>query len=90
MFKSKVGAASLAESVTISARLSYVLRDWTSFAWSQEPPDLEFLMGEVGVAELGTLPFGATFDPVRYVHNQNRLSSIQSLKLGFSSVQTWI
>ncbi|XP_054281898.1 rab3 GTPase-activating protein catalytic subunit isoform X2 [Macrosteles quadrilineatus] len=64
VFKSKLGSPSLSESVTVSARLSYILRDWTSFAWTQEPPDLEFLMGEVGVGELGTLPFGATFDPV--------------------------
>lgn len=65
VFKSKLGSAPQAGSVTVSARLSYGLKDWTSFVWTQEPPDIEFLMGEVGVGELGTLPFGATFDPVR-------------------------
>lgn len=65
VFKSKLAVASLAEPVTVCARFSYTLRDWTSFAWTQEPPDFEFLQGEIGVAELGTLPFGATFDPVR-------------------------
>lgn len=64
VFKSKLAVASLVEPVTVSARFSYTLRDWTSFAWTQEPPDFEFLQGEIGVAELGTLPFGATFDPV--------------------------
>uniref|UniRef100_A0A1B6DTG6 Rab3 GTPase-activating protein catalytic subunit n=1 Tax=Clastoptera arizonana TaxID=38151 RepID=A0A1B6DTG6_9HEMI len=64
VFKSQIGISPLPEPVMISARFSYTLKDWTSFVWTQEPPDLDFLQGEVGVAELGTLPFGATFDPV--------------------------
>lgn len=62
-----MGTSPLPEPVIVSARFTYTLRDWTSFAWTQEPPDLEFLHGEIGVAELGTLPFGATIDPVRLV-----------------------
>jgi len=51
----------------VSARFSYLLKDWTNSTWTQEPPDFDFMQGEtLGVAELGKLPFGATFDPVRY------------------------
>ena len=49
----------------ISIRFSYVVKDWINSAWTQEPPDFDFFQGEtLGVAELGKLPFGATYDPV--------------------------
>ena len=49
----------------ISARFSYLLKDWTNSTWTQEPPDFDFMQGEtLGVAELGKLPFGATYDPI--------------------------
>lgn len=52
--------------VVVSVRLSYALKDWTSSTWTQEPPDFDFLQGEtLGVDELGKLPFGATFDPIK-------------------------
>lgn len=51
--------------VLVSVRFSYLLRDWTCSTWTQQPPDFDFMQGEtLGVAELGKLPFGATFDPV--------------------------
>ncbi|XP_063237642.1 rab3 GTPase-activating protein catalytic subunit isoform X2 [Bacillus rossius redtenbacheri] len=65
VFKSKLMSAVPLEPVTVSVRFTYVLRDWTSSTWSQEPPDFDFLQGEMlGVLELGKLPFGATFDPI--------------------------
>lgn len=67
LFKSRLGTSNTLQldPVRVSARFSYTLKDWTSFVWVQEPPDFDFLQGEVGVSDLGTLPFGATFDPVR-------------------------
>jgi Rab3 GTPase-activating protein catalytic subunit len=69
LFKSKVASPLPLEPVSVAVRFTYVLRDWTSNnTWTQEPPDFDFLQGEtLGVAELGKLPFGATFDPVRQV-----------------------
>nr|CAD7443748.1 unnamed protein product [Timema bartmani] len=65
LFKSKIASPLSLEPVTVSVRFTYVLRDWTSSTWTQEPPDFDFLHGEtLGVVELGKLPFGATFDPV--------------------------
>lgn len=66
LFKSKIGPGTLTKPVGVSVRLTYVLKDWTSSTWSQEPPDFDFLGGEVlGVSELGKLPFGSTFDPIK-------------------------
>ncbi|PNF28242.1 hypothetical protein B7P43_G07221, partial [Cryptotermes secundus] len=58
------------EPVSVAVRFTYVLRDWTSNnTWTQEPPDFDILQGEsLGVAELGKLPFGATFDPISELH----------------------
>ncbi|XP_069677662.1 rab3 GTPase-activating protein catalytic subunit [Periplaneta americana] len=70
LFKSKVTSALPLEPVSVAVRFTYVLLDWTSNnTWTQEPPDFDFLQGEsLGVAELGKLPFGATFDPVSELH----------------------
>ncbi|XP_039279363.1 rab3 GTPase-activating protein catalytic subunit [Nilaparvata lugens] len=66
VFKSRLGLISgtEVEPVRVSAKFTYSLTDWTSYAWSQEPPNFELLQGEIGVEELGTLPFGASMEPV--------------------------
>ncbi|KAG5318252.1 RB3GP protein, partial [Pseudoatta argentina] len=71
LFKQKIGEGCgvKIDSVMVSARFSYLLKDWTNSTWTQEPPDFDFMQGEtLGVAELGKLPFGATFDPVRELY----------------------
>ncbi|XP_018317561.1 rab3 GTPase-activating protein catalytic subunit [Mycetomoellerius zeteki] len=71
LFKQKIGEGCgvKIDSVMVSTRFSYLLKDWTNSTWTQEPPDFDFMQGEtLGVAELGKLPFGATFDPVRELH----------------------
>lgn len=71
LFRQKVreGCSVRLDSVMVSARFSYLLKDWTNSTWTQEPPDFDFMQGEtLGVAELGKLPFGATFDPVGYLN----------------------
>lgn len=65
LFKQKIGEGCgvRLNPVMISVRFSYLLKDWTTSTWTQEPPDFDFMQGEtLGVAELGKLPFGATFD----------------------------
>ncbi|XP_029166828.1 rab3 GTPase-activating protein catalytic subunit [Nylanderia fulva] len=67
LFKQKIGEGCgvKLDSIMVSVRFSYLLKDWTNSTWTQEPPDFDFMQGEtLGVAELGKLPFGATFDPV--------------------------
>ncbi|KAL6266273.1 hypothetical protein P5V15_003133 [Pogonomyrmex californicus] len=71
LFKQKIGEGCgvKLDSIMVSARFSYLLKDWTNNTWTQEPPDFDFMQGEaLGVAELGKLPFGATFDPVGELH----------------------
>ncbi|XP_046465312.1 rab3 GTPase-activating protein catalytic subunit [Neodiprion pinetum] len=67
LFKQKIteGCGIRLDPAMVSARFTYLLKDWTSSTWTQDPPDFDFMHGEtLGVAELGKLPFGATFDPV--------------------------
>ncbi|XP_076182517.1 rab3 GTPase-activating protein catalytic subunit-like isoform X1 [Ptiloglossa arizonensis] len=53
----------------VSARFSYLLKDWTTSTWTQEPSDFDFMQGEtLGVVELGKLPFGVTFDSIAELH----------------------
>ncbi|XP_011506540.1 PREDICTED: rab3 GTPase-activating protein catalytic subunit [Ceratosolen solmsi marchali] len=71
LFKQKIGEGCgiKLDSVLVSVRLSYSLKDWSNTTWTQDPPDFEFMQGEtVGVDELGKLPFGATFDPIKEFH----------------------
>lgn len=60
----------------ISIRFSYIIKDWINSKLPQEFPDFEFLQGEtIGVSEMGKLPFGASYDPIRLVlkkFNSNR------------------
>lgn len=66
LFKSKIGPGTLTKPVGVSVRFTYILKDWVNSVWTQEPPDFDFLGGEVlGVSELGRLPFGSTFDPIK-------------------------
>ncbi|XP_058804801.1 rab3 GTPase-activating protein catalytic subunit [Phymastichus coffea] len=71
LFKQKIneGYGIWLDPITVSVRFSYTLKDWTSHTWTQEPPDFDFMGGEtLGVDELGKLPFGATFDPIKEFH----------------------
>ncbi|XP_014601093.1 PREDICTED: rab3 GTPase-activating protein catalytic subunit isoform X1 [Polistes canadensis] len=71
LFKQKIteGCGVRLDPVLVSVRFSYLLRDWTCSTWTQQPPDFDFMQGEtLGVAELGKLPFGATFDPIGELH----------------------
>ncbi|KAJ9596359.1 hypothetical protein L9F63_012634 [Diploptera punctata] len=70
LFKTKIASPVPLDTVSVAVRFTYILRDWTSNnTWTQEPPDFDFLQGEtLGVAELGKLPFGATFDPISELH----------------------
>ncbi|XP_033229238.1 rab3 GTPase-activating protein catalytic subunit [Belonocnema kinseyi] len=71
LFKQKIseGCGIRLEPAIVSTRFTYVVKDWINSAWTQEPPDFDFLQGEtLGVAELGKLPFGASFDPIGEFH----------------------
>ena len=69
MFKTKITGdpkeASIESDIRVSARLSYVLQDWTCHAWTQSPPDLEIYQNLI--YELKTLPFGAIKDPIHHL-----------------------
>ena len=45
---------------------SYELEDWSSYAWSVEPPDLDLfsLSGDSDFIQLREIPFGCLADPV--------------------------
>jgi hypothetical protein len=45
---------------------SYELEDWSSYAWSVEPPDLDLfsLSGDSDFIQLREVPFGCLADPV--------------------------
>ncbi|XP_031567041.1 rab3 GTPase-activating protein catalytic subunit-like [Actinia tenebrosa] len=70
VFKDKLAcSASPCPPVTVSVRFTYILDEWTDYAWPQEPPDLSSSIEcEVGMTDLGTLPFGATQDPISELH----------------------
>ncbi|XP_067007890.2 rab3 GTPase-activating protein catalytic subunit [Anabrus simplex] len=69
VFKSKVASRLLLDPVIVSVQFTYVLRDWRSSTWTQQPPDFDFLQGETyGVTDMGKLPFGATCEPVSELH----------------------
>ena len=53
-------------SVKVCARFSYLLDDWTTYGWSQAPPDLDmFVYGPELVQDLNQLPFGSAKDPIK-------------------------
>lgn len=51
--------------VLVSVRFTYVLSEWPHTLWTQQPPDFDATLTEVGFSDLGKLPFGALSDPVR-------------------------
>ncbi len=77
LFKSKILQDSSSDieipPVRVTVRFSHILEDWTSYVWSQPPPDLEMFDGSVFgpesssdfVNELSSLPFGTIKDPVK-------------------------
>uniref|UniRef100_T1JPI2 Uncharacterized protein n=1 Tax=Strigamia maritima TaxID=126957 RepID=T1JPI2_STRMM len=64
IFKAKLASPRLNAPVSVSVRFTFVLHDWTELVWPQQPPDFDLLLGEIGIHELGQLPFGACEDPV--------------------------
>ncbi|CAH3157487.1 unnamed protein product, partial [Porites evermanni] len=70
IFKDKLACpVSPVPPVTLTVRFTYILDEWTDYAWPQEPPDpSSCLECKVGVDDLGRLPFGACLDPIRELH----------------------
>ncbi|RXG59762.1 Rab3 GTPase-activating protein catalytic subunit [Armadillidium vulgare] len=64
ILKSKIGATSSSGEAVISIRFTYALSEWPHTLWSQQPPDFDALLSDIGFSELGKLPFGALSDPV--------------------------
>ncbi len=71
---------------------SYELEDWSSYAWSVEPPDLDLfsLSGDSDFIQLREVPFGCLADPVakltlfatwRYSTSMPTLKKLSSLFL---------
>lgn len=88
ILKSKIGATSSSGEAVISIRFTYALSEWPHTLWSQQPPDFDALLSDIGFSELGKLPFGALSDPVRYfvttllnnnennIHFNNKLTTV--------------
>ncbi|XP_071792280.1 rab3 GTPase-activating protein catalytic subunit-like isoform X2 [Asterias amurensis] len=70
IFKSKIASpVSPFTPVKASIRFTYILQDWTQYAWSLQPPDLDAPLGEdVGYPGFKALPFGAMEDPINELH----------------------
>ncbi|XP_022111820.1 rab3 GTPase-activating protein catalytic subunit-like [Acanthaster planci] len=70
IFKSKLATPiSPFPPVKASIRFTYVLHDWTQYAWSLQPPDMDSPLGdEVGYPGFKALPFGAVEDPISELH----------------------
>lgn len=68
VFKNKLQCCVTSPPVLVSVRFTYVLTEWPHTLWTQQPPDFDATLTEVGFSDLGKLPFGALSDPVRYVH----------------------
>uniref|UniRef100_A0A8C3A0T1 Rab3 GTPase-activating protein catalytic subunit n=1 Tax=Cyclopterus lumpus TaxID=8103 RepID=A0A8C3A0T1_CYCLU len=70
IFKSKIGCTlSPLPPINIAIRFTYILQDWQQYAWPQQPPDFDTLLGgEVGGVEFGKLPFGACEEPISELH----------------------
>ncbi|KAK3875371.1 hypothetical protein Pcinc_019752 [Petrolisthes cinctipes] len=58
----------LVSPVLVSVRFTYVLKEWPHTLWTQQPPDFDATLTEVGFSDLGKLPFGALSDPVSELH----------------------
>ncbi|BES88954.1 Rab3 GTPase-activating protein catalytic subunit [Nesidiocoris tenuis] len=64
VFKSKVGNGPTVEPVTVAARFTYTLQDWSIFSYSAHPPALDQENFEM-TAELCQLPFGSMCEPIQ-------------------------
>lgn len=67
LFKSKIGESDFTEPIMVAARFAYCLHDWTNFAWTQDPPDIELFSGDIGWSELGSFPFGSVCEPINSI-----------------------
>ena len=47
-------------SVKVCSRFSFILDDWTTYGWSQAPPDLDMFSEVYGPEDMSQLPFGPT------------------------------
>jgi hypothetical protein len=64
--------------VTITVRFTYFLNEWSDTVWPQAPPDIDSCLGdEVGLSDMGSLPFGTGQDAIRlyfvFLHVNNCL-----------------
>ena len=68
LFKNRISSPLPVEvsPVTVSARLSFQLEDWASYAWSVDPPDLDLFnaSGETDFIQLKEMPMGCVSDPI--------------------------
>lgn len=65
VFKNKLHCSVTSPPVLVSVRFTYVLTEWPHTLWTQQPPDFDATLTEVGFSDLGKLPFGALSDPIR-------------------------
>ncbi|KAF6214713.1 hypothetical protein GE061_009456 [Apolygus lucorum] len=63
VFKSKVGSSLAVEPVTVAAKFSYILPDWSIFAVNANPPSFDQEFPEI-TPELRELPFGSICEPI--------------------------
>uniref|UniRef100_A0A0N7ZDJ5 Rab3 GTPase-activating protein catalytic subunit n=1 Tax=Scylla olivacea TaxID=85551 RepID=A0A0N7ZDJ5_SCYOL len=68
VFKNKLQCCVTSPPVLVSVRFTYVLTEWPHTLWTQQPPDFDATLTEVGFSDLGKLPFGALSDPVSELH----------------------
>ncbi|XP_042233003.1 rab3 GTPase-activating protein catalytic subunit-like isoform X2 [Homarus americanus] len=68
VFRSKLQCTVTSPPVLVSVRFTYVLTEWPHTLWTQQPPDFDATLTEVGFSDLGKLPFGALSDPVSELH----------------------
>lgn len=68
VFRSKLQCTVTSPPVLVSVRFTYVLSEWPHTLWTQQPPDFDATLTEVGFSDLGKLPFGALSDPVSELH----------------------
>ncbi|XP_051938960.1 rab3 GTPase-activating protein catalytic subunit [Hippocampus zosterae] len=55
--------------INVAIRFTYILQDWQQHSWPLQPPDFDNLLGgEVGVEEIGRLPFGACEETISELH----------------------
>ncbi|XP_063615005.1 rab3 GTPase-activating protein catalytic subunit-like [Penaeus indicus] len=68
VFRSKLQCTVTSPPVLVSVRFTYILSEWPHTLWTQQPPDFDATLTEVGFSDLGKLPFGALSDPVSELH----------------------